>query len=82
MADISADSAKAGVERRGWRICLLGDDGVGESSLIRTLADVHRPTGGLHRVEGRPVTSADPREALDAGIATVSRLSRWPRSCR
>jgi simple sugar transport system ATP-binding protein len=51
--------------------CLLGDNGAGKSTLIKTLAGVHRPTSGEYLVEGNPVSFANPRDALDAGIATV-----------
>jgi simple sugar transport system ATP-binding protein len=51
--------------------CLLGDNGAGKSTLIKTLAGVHRPTTGEYLVEGKPVSFANPRDALDAGIATV-----------
>ncbi|NDY93512.1 ATP-binding cassette domain-containing protein [Ideonella livida] len=55
----------------GEVLCLLGDNGAGKSTLIGTLAGVHQPTGGQLLVEGRPVRFASPRDALDAGIATV-----------
>ena len=51
--------------------CLLGDNGAGKSTLIKTLAGVHRPTSGEYLVEGKSVSFANPRDALDAGIATV-----------
>ena len=51
--------------------CLLGDNGAGKSTLIKTLAGVHRPSGGEIRVGGRRVSFSSPRDALDAGIATV-----------
>jgi simple sugar transport system ATP-binding protein len=56
---------------RGEVMCLLGDNGAGKSTLIKTLAGVHRPTSGEFLVEGRHVTFSSPRDALDAGIATV-----------
>jgi simple sugar transport system ATP-binding protein len=56
---------------RGEVMCLLGDNGAGKSTLIKTLAGVHRPTRGEYLVEGRPVSFESPRDALDAGIATV-----------
>jgi simple sugar transport system ATP-binding protein len=56
---------------RGEVMCLLGDNGAGKSTLIKTLAGVHRPTSGDFLVEGRPVSFTSPRDALDAGIATV-----------
>lgn len=55
----------------GEVLCLLGDNGAGKSTLIKTLSGVHRPTSGDFEVEGRPVSFSSPREALDAGIATV-----------
>jgi simple sugar transport system ATP-binding protein len=51
--------------------CLLGDNGAGKSTLIKTLSGVHQPSGGQIAVEGRPVQFRGPRDALDAGIATV-----------
>jgi simple sugar transport system ATP-binding protein len=52
-------------------LCLLGDNGAGKSTLINTLAGVHRPTSGDFLVEGHPRQFSGPRDALDAGIATV-----------
>src|SRR6185436_4087072 len=51
--------------------CLLGDNGAGKSTLIKILSGAHVPTRGEMRVDGRPVLFESPREALDAGIATV-----------
>ncbi|WP_420347932.1 ATP-binding cassette domain-containing protein [Pelagibius sp.] len=66
--------ALAGVSmtvRRGQVLCLLGDNGAGKSTLIKTLAGVHKPTDGEFLVEGEHVDFDSPRDALDAGIATV-----------
>ncbi|MEM9710203.1 MAG: ATP-binding cassette domain-containing protein [Pseudomonadota bacterium] len=51
--------------------CLLGDNGAGKSTFIKTMSGVHRPTAGEIYFEGRPMSFSDPRDAIDAGIATV-----------
>lgn len=51
--------------------CLLGDNGAGKSTLIKVLSGVHQPSEGGVWLEGREVRFASPRQALDAGIATV-----------
>ena len=51
--------------------CVLGDNGAGKSTLIKILAGLHAPTSGQLLIDGSPVTFTSPRDALDAGIATV-----------
>lgn len=51
--------------------CILGDNGAGKSTLIKTLSGVHKPSKGKYLVEGVEVNFNSPRDALDAGIATV-----------
>ena len=55
----------------GEVMCLLGDNGAGKSTFIKTMSGVHTPSAGEMLVEGKPVTFSGPREALDTGIATV-----------
>ncbi len=55
----------------GEVMCLLGDNGAGKSTLIKIISGVHPPDEGKLIVEGREVHFASPRDALNAGIATV-----------
>ena len=51
--------------------CVLGDNGAGKSTFIKTLAGVHQQSAGTIRLNGQEVTFNSPRDALDAGVATV-----------
>ncbi len=51
--------------------CLLGDNGAGKSTFIKTMSGVHKPTAGEILFEGKPMHFDDPRDAIAAGIATV-----------
>lgn len=51
--------------------CLLGDNGAGKSTFIKTMSGVHKPTKGEILFEGKPLNFERPRDAIAAGIATV-----------
>ena len=57
--------------RPGECHCLLGDNGAGKSTFIKTMSGVHKPTKGEILFEGRPMSFDSPRDAMEAGIATV-----------
>ncbi|MEM8730839.1 MAG: ATP-binding cassette domain-containing protein [Pseudomonadota bacterium] len=66
--------ALAGVSfdvRPGECHCLLGDNGAGKSTFIKTMSGVHQPTKGEIYFEGKSMDFATPRDAMEAGIATV-----------
>ncbi|KQI70264.1 ABC transporter ATP-binding protein [Loktanella sp. 3ANDIMAR09] len=66
--------ALAGVSfdiRPGECHCLLGDNGAGKSTFIKTMSGVHQPTHGKILFEGKPMSFATPRDSMEAGIATV-----------
>ena len=57
--------------KRGEALGLVGDNGAGKSTLINILSGVHRADQGEIQVEGRAVTIATPRDAMDLGIETI-----------
>ena len=65
LEDISMDV------RPGEVMCLLGDNGAGKSSLIKTFSGVHQPDKGTLLLEGEEIIFNSPRDAIDRGIATV-----------
>lgn len=57
--------------KAGEVTCVLGDNGAGKSTFIKILAGAHEHTDGELRIDGKATTFTNPREALEAGIATV-----------
>jgi simple sugar transport system ATP-binding protein len=57
--------------RSGQVTCVLGDNGAGKSTFIKTLAGVHQPSSGELLLDGKPLVLNSPRDALEVGIATV-----------
>ncbi len=51
--------------------CLLGDNGAGKSTFIKTMSGVHQPTSGTISMNGKQMHFSNPRQALEVGIATV-----------
>jgi simple sugar transport system ATP-binding protein len=55
----------------GKVLCLLGDNGAGKSTLIKILSGFHAPTSGTVELNGKAVVFSSPKDASEAGIATV-----------
>ena len=51
--------------------CLLGDNGAGKSTFIKIMSGVHQQNEGSLSIDGKEVRFDNPREAMNAGIATV-----------
>jgi ABC-type sugar transport system ATPase subunit len=51
---------------------MVGANGAGKSSLVKVLCGTIRPTAGGLLLDGNPVSFSNGREAVAAGIATVS----------
>lgn len=74
--DLTFPGVKA-LDDVGWEIrsgevhALVGENGAGKSSLVKTICGIHRPDGGAMLLDGAPYAPAAPRDAIDAGIRVV-----------
>ena len=55
----------------GQVTALIGDNGAGKSTLIKTISGIWEPSAGEVTWQGQRVHFRSPRDATDAGIATV-----------
>jgi ABC-type sugar transport system ATPase subunit len=55
----------------GQVTALVGDNGAGKSTMIKTIAGIWEPSNGEIVWQGKPVRFHNPKDATDAGIATV-----------
>ena len=59
------------VVNAGQVTCVLGDNGAGKSTFIKILSGVYEHSEGELLIDGRPTRFGSPRDAKEAGIATV-----------
>ena len=57
--------------RRGEIHALVGENGAGKSTLMNILYGMFPRSGGVLNFDGRPVSFANPREAISAGVGMV-----------
>jgi simple sugar transport system ATP-binding protein len=59
--------------------CLVGENGCGKSTLIKTVAGVHPPSAGVVEIDGRNVLPLDPARAKALGVEVIFQdLSLFP----
>jgi branched-chain amino acid transport system ATP-binding protein len=56
---------------RGETVGLMGRNGMGKTTLLRSLLGFVRPSGGSVRIRGRDMTHAEPHRMARAGVAYV-----------
>lgn len=56
---------------RGEVTALLGDNGAGKSTFIKVISGAYRPSEGEVMLDGSPVNFSSPKDANNAGIATI-----------
>jgi D-xylose transport system ATP-binding protein len=57
--------------RPGEVMGLVGGNGAGKSTLMRALSGAHKADSGEIRIDGRPVSIVNPRDAKAIGIETI-----------
>jgi D-xylose transport system ATP-binding protein len=55
----------------GEVVGMVGHNGAGKSTLMRVLSGAHRADSGQIRIDGKPVSIANPRDAQLLGIETI-----------
>ena len=56
----------------GEIVAIVGANGAGKSSLIRTIAGLHKPRAGKVAFRGNDITGREPHEICDLGIGQVA----------
>ena len=57
--------------KQGEIHALLGENGAGKGTLMSALSGLYKPTSGVIRVNGKPVSFNSPKDAIAAGIGMV-----------
>lgn len=57
--------------KAGEIVCLVGSNGVGKTTLLKTISGLLRPKAGSVRMAGQELAGASPEAVLRAGIAHV-----------
>ena len=57
---------------KGEIVAIVGANGAGKSSLIRTIAGIEKPRGGRIAFDGKPITRLEPHHICNLGIGQVA----------
>lgn len=50
---------------------LIGENGAGKSTVVKTLTGIYQPDGGRIMLDGQPVHFPTPQDAADAGVTAI-----------
>ncbi|APR81077.1 Nucleoside ABC transporter, ATP-binding protein [Minicystis rosea] len=67
---VAVDDARVTL-RPGMIHAIVGENGAGKSTLMKMAAGVVPPTGGVVKIDGRPLDPATPAEAIRRGVGMV-----------
>jgi rhamnose transport system ATP-binding protein len=57
--------------RAGEVMALIGENGAGKSTMVKTLTGIYQPDAGSILLDGKPVVLKSPQAAMQAGITAV-----------
>ena len=57
--------------QRGEIVALIGANGAGKTTLMRTIAGLHRPSGGSVVLDGAPLHTLPPHKVVERGVVLV-----------
>lgn len=56
---------------QGTIVCLLGANGAGKSTTLKSISGMVKPSAGVIEFQGRPITGLTPNQIVQLGIAQV-----------
>ncbi|HSB32798.1 MAG TPA: ABC transporter ATP-binding protein [Candidatus Sulfobium mesophilum] len=62
--------------KKGEVVALIGANGAGKSTMLKTVSGLVRPRNGEIRFEGRPIHVVEPHRLVEAGVAHVPEARR------
>lgn len=62
--------------KKGEVVALIGANGAGKSTILKTISGLVRPRNGEIRFEGRPIHVVEPHRLVGAGVAHVPEARR------
>jgi branched-chain amino acid transport system ATP-binding protein len=68
--------------RRGEVATVLGSNGAGKSTILKTISGIIDPRKGSIEFKGEDITARDPAHIVQQGLSTCPKAARCSRCCR